>query len=1659
MNKQQRNLEALSRIDEKIVDWSSRKRAEYQGRSRKKPSRKKWYIAGGSIAAALLLILSTVLMLVNLLGKQVPIYTGMTVSSTSPVVSASVDTDAFLANNGNGDNGLHKGHYKGDCTDDREEEPDAFEKPLESTLTVLGGGEARYYANAGEDVYITIHINNPDSFEILSFTLNGEKYSSYMFEPGSDMEHLILKVNVGAAEGVIEYTIDAIKYVDGTEIKDVRMEGDRTVEIGVYTEKQPTAAVSGEAIGYNTLSFVVSAADLMDLVADSAGKLEAVLYDGDSILQRQEIATVGNTTVSFTGLKTNAPYQYAIVAYYDALDGKGYSSYVLAERAFYTKATVLFDEIVLSTTGIRFSLLWDNDYSDDRVLSKLELYQNDVKVAEPGVTAGEVSALLPDTAYLLVAEYWNGSAKESISLEFTTDPLVYTVTHLKENLDGSWETAASASEIIALNATVTPAVHQYTGFTTPQTQSVTGSVNGALNVTYYYPRTVYTMTLVRNDGAQPDEMQLKYGQEIPGDVRDLFGGWFADETLTELVYTVPAENKTLYAKWDNWTSADLLTYTGLDTLTITGLKSGVSVTELVVPAYIGGKRVSAVADRAFYGLSALAAATVPTTVEQLGQNAFGGCNGLGSLTLPFVGASANGTVAAYIGYLFGAARAEDNNYYVPSALKSVTLNGTAAVPSNAFVGCTWLQSVTIGAGVPSIGDFAFVGCTGLTTLNTAGATALAAIGESAFSGCAALTSLTIPENVNAIGTAAFENCTRLTEIFFNAIAMGDLANDTFSAAGTAGQGIAVTFGAGVTRVPKKIFAHFSVEGKTSPNIKSISFATGSVCKEIGIDAFANCVILSSVSLPDGLEKINAGAFYNNDALTEITIPASVTEIRNNAFSTCALLERVIFGTGSQLKTLDFTVFGTCPMLKTVNLPNTLSSIGNYAFNGCTSLSAIVIPAGVTSLGDYVFKGCTALETVEIRGNIGTLGRSAFQSCTSLTSVLISGQVTSINEQAFSDCTLLATVVLPAGLEQIGKRAFYNCTALSNVALGTGLVQIGYECFYNCTSLTGIVLPETLTTVEAFAFFNTGLTSVTLPASVVNVYAQAFENCTSLVSVEFKGEQISRLYYGVFRGCRKLESIVIPDSVTALADYVFSKCTSLKGITIPSTVASIGKEVFYGCTSLATLTFEQGSVLTSVGTNAFSSCPIQTAKIPAMVATSIPKNALKTVEVFSGEELPANAFKSGFFLTSVKLCDSLKSIGDNAFNNCTQLTEIKLPSSLTSIGASAFVYCTGLTEIELPSGVETLGASAFSNCWKLESVTLSDRVGALPEKLFEKCSSLAEINIPAGVRSVGASAFSGCSALTRVNYLGRYLDEWCEINFADAAANPLSLTGALYINDVNVTAGAVEFAYMSSFGSYALYGCTGITELYIDIDLHGNLPKFGTNAFGGVAPTKAVIPAAVISQIAKYNLKRLVINGGDLQDGALADCTVLESISFSIPERSWYFSDLFSTLAHDNGFEVLSALVPATLKEVRITGGYIGSDAFRECKNITSVWIESNVDYYIDMYAFYGCTSLETVVIQGQQMATSYAAFGCCTSLTTIVMPAVASIHYETFDYCPNLKTVYYGGTEQEWEEFYAELDTEGNGDFVNATRYYYSEKEPTTEGNYWHYVNGVPTVW
>ena len=359
--------------------------------------------------------------------KQVPVYKGMTISRSIASASASAADDG---EHGEYVEPQHKpGHIEGDHDhrDDDFDQDKPFEVPnapsienkANSTLDVIGSAESIYYADKNQDIFITIRLSNPDSYEILSFTLNGKKYSNYMFENGSDMENLVLKVNVGDVGGIVEYTIDAIKYVDGTDIKDVRMDGNRTVKAGVRAGDQTYVNVTNEQKSMTSISFDAQVVDLYSLIEKSGGYAKAVLYDGVNMLTK-DIKVGEKTNIVFDNLTPNTVYQYGVVALYDNLSGNGAKLNTLYKKAVYTDTIVLFKDVQVGKESIKWGFVWNESFANKQ-MSAISLWQNGAKVQDVDASATSVDGLKSNNEYTLRATYKNiANQDETIEITFVT---------------------------------------------------------------------------------------------------------------------------------------------------------------------------------------------------------------------------------------------------------------------------------------------------------------------------------------------------------------------------------------------------------------------------------------------------------------------------------------------------------------------------------------------------------------------------------------------------------------------------------------------------------------------------------------------------------------------------------------------------------------------------------------------------------------------------------------------------------------------------------------------------------------------------------------------------------------------------------------------------------------------------------------------------------------------------------------------------------------------------------------------------------------------------------------------------------------------------------------------------------------------------------------
>ena len=359
------------------------------------------------------------------------------------------------------------------------------------------------------------------------------------------------------------------------------------------------------------------------------------------------------------------------------------------------------------------------------------------------------------------------------------------------------------------------------------------------------------------------------------------------------------------------------------------------------------------------------------------------------------------------------------------------------------------------------------------------------------------------------------------------------------------------------------------------------------------NAFRDCTILESISMPGITGSIGEEAFEGCTALQSISLPEVTGDIGNYTFNGCTALQNVSLPrvTGS----IGDYAFKGCTALQSVSLPGVTGSIGNYAFKGCTALQSVSLPGVIGNIGNYAFKGCTALQSVSLPGVIGNIGSEAFNGCKSLQSVNLPEVTGNIGDGAFLRCAALQYVKLPKMTGYIEGGAFQECTALKSIDLPGVTGSIGDGAFAVCTALKSVSLPGVTGNIGNMAFLNCkALESVNLPEMAGNIQSNAFEMCTALKSIDLP-KVTGSIGDAAFNSCTALKSIDLPKVTGSIGDAAFNSCTALQSVSLPK-VTSIGSVAFASCTSLESIVLSgydlnQNQVSLPTVDYAFIDCPV------------------------------------------------------------------------------------------------------------------------------------------------------------------------------------------------------------------------------------------------------------------------------------------------------------------------------------------------------------------------------------------------------------------------------------------------------------------------------------
>ncbi len=809
-----------------------------------------------------------------------------------------------------------------------------------------------------------------------------------------------------------------------------------------------------------------------------------------------------------------------------------------------------------------------------------------------------------------------------------------------------------------------------------------------------------------------------------------------------------------------------------------------------------GDQVRCIPKSAFYKCNDLTEITLPASVESIGSYAFAQ-SGLTSIVLPNSVKNIGESAFSYCEGL--------NSISLPQSITEIA-NGT-------FYHCTKLSSVTIPESVTSIGEEAFINCTSLT-------------------------SITIPDSVVSIGKNTFKDCNNLEEVIFNAVNCESCGSPSFPSTLKK-----VTFGNTVKRIPDNAF--YGCSDLTTVNIPNS-------VNSIGSYAFSGCSGITEIEFPESVTEIGQLAFQGA-SITSLTIPASISSIGQCAFLYCKDLKEVYFYI-EDCSAVEENIFPDT--LQKFVFGDNIKRIPSNLLRWCTELTEIDIPNSVTSIGEDAFYGCSGLKSLRIGDSVTSIEKRAFGQCKSLTTVEIPNSVTSIESMAFNGCEELSDLTLGDSVRFIGEAAFGGCSSLTTVVIPPSVTTIGNSTFTRCNNLEEVVFNAVECKIEKASeksqLFPENVKKVVIGEQVTYIPVGAFSGCTNLTEVVFNaenckatGEYFKNELYPIFPST--VSTVRYGDNVKIIPNDVFYNCSGLKELIIGNSVTTIGKAAFWQCSNLTEVKIPNSVVI--IGADAFANC----------------KN-----------------------IKELCLPDSLYSIGDGAFYGCLNIPEVKIPNTVVAIGYQAFYGCHELKDIIIPSSVTDIGGRAFSDCknlkkvyyyaerctthtsqpfsYSVEEAIIGDNVEKIPANLFRTCN-ITSITIPGSVTYIGDNAFDYCKSLTNVEIQNPQL--WSQINFATINANPISFTGHFTVNGI------------------------GVQHLDID-DKDGMISDY---AFYNAQNLNTIrIQAKTIGESSFYNCSNvtdLCIKTNEIYTEAFASCSNLKTIYCMTQDPPQAFFDIFS----------------------------------------------------------------------------------------------------------------------------------------------------------------------
>ena len=542
-----------------------------------------------------------------------------------------------------------------------------------------------------------------------------------------------------------------------------------------------------------------------------------------------------------------------------------------------------------------------------------------------------------------------------------------------------------------------------------------------------------------------------------------------------------------------------------------------------------------------------------------------------------------------------------------------------------------------------------------------------------------------------------------------------------------------------------------------------------------------------------------------------------------------------------------------------------------------------------------------------------IGENAFKKGYNYKTIKLPATLKTIGDTAFGWCDAVKAISIPDSVRSIAADAFYGCTALVSADLGDGVSSIGIRAFYGCCSLEEVVLPKELSVISNYTFFGcTSLKTVTLRGGVEQIKDYAFKSCSALEDIYFPGDTDE--WNGLSKG-KEWDADTGDYTVHCTDGNVFSYSPGLKYRKSSDgnswTVIDIG--TFDGADLVIPASYE-GLPVTSIGRQAFCDCD-------SITSVTIPKSVTSSDDcAFDGCASIKKVYYKGETADWMNI-----SFGDAAANplyagaeliiNGSAVTMIVVPGSVTEIGSGQFAGCHGLEEVNMGSKVTRIGSEAFDSCADLWRVTLSGSplLAEIDDYAFNGCEKLQSVIFPDSVTSIGRYVLQGCESL----------------------------------------ATATLGSGITSIPAMAFKGCMSLKTLTIK----GKLTSIGASAFAGCISLETV-------KFSGTRAEWFAIEKGNSWKNATGRFTVQCTDGYIYPDTENLTFSANGSSCTVTGYSVkpdLNLTIPSSWNGYSVTA--IGSAAFKNCASIVNLTIPATVTS-IAADAFYGCTSLNTILYSG-----------------------------------------------------------------------------------------------